>query len=117
MSNEEVKEEVERVPEEVEKVLKKEAEEVQEVSEKVAEEVQAVTEEVEQKNEEEFVNATKLKCDYTVYRRERAKLKMPVVEKCQKCGKNFKDGDELYTSYIKNDETKQNYLICKKCTK
>lgn len=110
MSNEEVKEEVEKVPEEVEEVSKK-------VVEEVPEEVQAVAEEVEQKNEEEFVNATKLKCDYTVYRRERAKLKMPVVEKCQKCGKNFKDGDELYTSYIKNDETKQNYLICKKCTK
>lgn len=108
--NEEVKEEVEKTQEEVEKVLKK-------VAEEVPEEVQAVAEEVEQKNEEEFVNATKLKCDYTVYRRERAKLKMPVVEKCQKCGKNFKDGDELYTSYIKNDETKQNYLICKKCTK
>ena len=110
MSNEEVKEEVEKVPEEVEEVSKK-------VTEEVPEEVQAVAEEVEQKNEPKFTEIKKLKCDYTVYKRERTNLKMPVVEKCQKCEKKFKDGDELYTGYIENDETKQNYLICRKCAK
>ena len=110
MSNEEVKEEVEKVPEEVEEVSKKEAEEV-------PEEVQTVAEEVEQKNEPKFTDIKKLKCDYTIYKRERTNLKMPVAEKCQKCGKNFKNGDELYTGYIENDETKRNYLICRKCAK
>ena len=80
--NEEVKEEVERVPEEVERVLKKELEEV-------PEEVQAAAEEVEQKNETKFTDIKKLKCDYTVYKRERTNLKMPVAEKCKKCGKDI----------------------------
>ena len=110
MSNEEVKEEVEKVPEEVEEVSKKEAEEV-------PEEVQAVAEEVEQKNELKFTDIKKLKCDYTVYKRERTKLKMPVVEKCQICSKNFKDGDELFTGYTIKDNIKQSYLVCKKCAK
>lgn len=106
--NEEVKEEVEKVSEEVEEVSRK-------MIEEVPEEVQAVAEEVEQK--EKFVNITKLKCDYTVYKRERTKLKMPVIEKCQKCGEQFKNDDELYTGYIKKDNIKQSYLICKNCAK
>ena len=112
--NEEVKEEVEKVPEEVEEVLKKD---VEKTSEKVSEEVQAVAEEVEQKNEPRFTDIKKLKCNYTVYKRERTNLKMPVIEKCQKCGKKFKDGDELYTGYTEKDNIKQSYLICKKCAK
>lgn len=110
MSNEEVKEEVEKVPEEVEEVSKK-------VIEDVPEEVQEVAEEVEQKDEPKFTDIKKLKCNYTVYKRERTKLKMPIVEKCQKCGKNFKDGDELYAGYTEKDNIRQSYLICKKCAK
>lgn len=108
MNNEEVKEEVEKIPEEVERVLKKEPEEV-------PEEVQVVAEEVEQKNKSKFTDIKKLKCDYTVYKRERTNLKMPVVEKCQKCGKQFKDGDELFTAYTEKDNIKQSYLVCKNC--
>lgn len=110
MSNEEVKEEVQKAPEEVEEVSKK-------VVEEVPEEVQAVAEEVEQKNEPKFTEIKKLKCDYTVYKRERTNLKMPIVEKCQKCGKKFKDGDILYTAYTEKDNIKQSYLVCKKCAK
>ena len=108
--NEEVKEEVEKVSEEVEEVSKK-------VIEDVPEEVQEVAEEVEQKDEPKFTDIKKLKCNYAVYKRERTNLKMPIVEKCQKCGKQFKNGDELYTGYTKKDNTKQYYLICKKCAK
>lgn len=107
MNNEEIKE---KMSEEVEEVSKK-------VVEEVPEEVQKVAEEVEQKNEQEFVNATKLKCDYTVYKRERTKLKMDIIEKCSKCGKKFKDSDELYIANIKNDRIDKNYIICKKCAK
>ena len=103
-------EEVEKVPEEVEEVSKK-------VIEEVPEEVQAVAEEVKQKNKTKFTDVKKLKCDYTVYKRERTNLKMTVIEKCQKCGKKFKDGDELYTGYTEKDNIKQSYLICKKCAK
>lgn len=108
MSNEEVKEEVEKVPEEVEEISKK-------VVEEVPEEVQAVAEEVEQK--EKFVNITKLKCNYTIYKRERTKLKMPVIEKCQICSKKFENGDELYTAYTEKENIRQSYLICSKCAK
>lgn len=110
MNNEEVKEEVEKVPEEVEEVSKKEVEEV-------PEEVQVVAEEVEQKNEPKFTDIKKLKCDYTIYKREREKLKMKVIEKCSKCGKKFKDGDELYIGYTKKGNIEQNFIICKKCAK
>lgn len=110
MNNEEVKEEVERVPEEVQEVSKK-------VAEEVPEEVQAVAEEVEQKDEPKFLNVKKLKCNYTVYKRERTNLKMPIVEKCQKCGKKFKDSDELYTGYTEKDNIRKSYLICKNCAK
>ena len=110
MSNEEVKEEVEKVPEEVEEVSKK-------VAEEVPEEVQEVAEEVEKKNTEKFTEIKKLKCDYTVYKRERTNLKMPIIEKCEKCGKQFKNGDELYTAYTEKDNIRQSYLICKKCAK
>lgn len=103
-------EEVEKAPEEVEEVSKK-------VIEEVPEEVQAVAEEVKQKNKTKFTDVKKLKCDYTVYKRERTNLKMTVIEKCQKCGKKFKDGDELYTGYTEKDNIKQSYLICKKCAK
>lgn len=109
MCNEEVKEEVEKVPEEVEEVSKKVAEDVQE-------EVQTVSKEVKPK-EEKFVNITKLKCNYTIYKNERTKLKMLVITKCQKCCKSFKDGDELYFAYKRNDKTGKKYLICKNCTK
>ncbi len=110
MNNEEVKEEVEKVPGEVEEVSKK-------VAEEVPEEVQEVAEEVEQKDEPKFTDIKKLKCDYTVYKRERTNLKMPVTIKCQKCGKQFKDGDELYTAYTEKGNIKQSYLICENCTK
>lgn len=108
--NEEVKEEVEKVPEEVEEVSKK-------VTEEVPEEMQAVAEEVEQKDEPRFTDIKRLKCNYTIYKRERTNLKMPIVEKCQKCGKKFKDGDELYTAYTEKDNIRKSYLICKKCSK
>lgn len=114
MSNEEVKEEVEKIPEEVEEVSKKV---VEEVPEEVPEEVQVVGEEVEKKNTEKFTETKKLKCDYTVYKRERTKLKMPIIENCEKCGKQFKNGDELYTAYTEKDNIKQSYLVCKKCAK
>ena len=105
MSNEKVKEKVEK------------SEEVEELSKKEAEEVQAVAEEEEQEIKTKFTDVKKLKCDYTVYKRERTNLKMPVVEECQKCGKKFKDGDELYSAYIENKDIKQNYIICKNCAK
>ncbi len=65
----------------------------------------------EENQEKVFTNITKLKCDYTVYKRERTKCNMPVEAECARCGKKFKEGDELY---IANNNGK-NYIICSKC--
>ena len=35
--------------------------------------------------EKDLANITKLKCDYEVYKKERQKYKMPIIEKCEKC--------------------------------
>jgi len=61
--------------------------------------------------EKVFTNIKKLKCDYTVYKKERTNCKMPVQKECAKCGKKFKEGDELY---IANSNGKD-CIICSKC--
>lgn len=104
------KKELEKASEEVEEVSKKGAEEV-------SEEVQEVDEEVEQGNKAKFINAEKLKCNFEIYKRERTARKMNITENCTKCGKKFKDSDELYSAYKENDKTGKKYLICKNCTK
>lgn len=104
MNNGEVKE-VEKVPEEVEEVSKK-------VAEEVPEEVKTFTEE-----EKKFINVSKLKCNYTIYQEQRKKLKMPFAVKCGKCGKLFKNGDEIYSANTKKDNKKIDCIICKKCSK
>ena len=109
MSNEKVKEAFKKAPEEVEKISKK-------ITEEVPEKVQAVAEEVKQK-EDKFLNITKLKCNYTIYKRERTKLKIPVTKKCAKCGKDFTDNDKLYIANKEKDKTGKNYLICENCIK
>jgi len=63
--------------------------------------------------EKVFTNIKKLKCDYTVYKRERTNCKMPVQKECAKCGKKFKEGDELY---IANSNGKD-CVICENCAK
>ncbi len=67
--------------------------------------------------EKVFTNITKLKCNYTTYKEEREKYGMPIVNKCAKCETNFKNGDELYSAYIENQDTRENYIICEKCAK
>ena len=98
--------------EKVEEVSKKVAEEVQTLTEEVSEEVQAVAEEVEK-----FINVSKLKCNYTIYQEQRKKLKMPFAVKCGKCGKLFKNGDEIYLANTRKDNKKIDCIICQKCSK
>lgn len=63
--------------------------------------------------EKVFTNATKLKCNFEVYKNQRTAHNMPITEKCQKCGKKFKENDELYQA--NEEKTKNNYIICKGC--
>lgn len=116
MNNEEVKEEVEKVPEEVQ-VVAEEVEEIKDLKESGKNATRIVMFDDMTLEEERFTNIKKLKCDYTIYKNERTKLKMPVITKCQKCCKSFKAGDELYSAYKKSDETGKKYLICKNCAK
>lgn len=63
--------------------------------------------------EKVFTNITKLKCGFGMYKEQRTYHNMPIIEKCQKCGKKFKENDELYQA---TEETKkENYIICNKC--
>lgn len=65
--------------------------------------------------EKVFTNATKLKCSFGVYKKERTAHNMPISEKCQKCGEKFKENDELYQAT--EEKTKNNRIICKECAK
>ena len=69
--------------------------------------------EISEVMEKVFTNVTKLKCNFEVYKNQRTAHNMPITEKCQKCGKKFKENDELYQA---TEETKkENYIICNKC--
>ena len=67
------------------------------------------------KDEKSFINIRKLECDYTVYKKEREEYKMPVVEKCIKCGKKFKEGNELYLACMVDNDKEEHCIICKEC--
>lgn len=63
--------------------------------------------------EKVFTNAIKLKCSFGVYKKQRTKHNMPIIKKCQKCGKQFTEDDELYQ--VTKEKTEENYIICKEC--
>ncbi len=63
--------------------------------------------------EKVFTNATKLKCGFGVYKNQRTKHNMPIIKKCQKCGKQFTENDELYQ--VIGEKKEENYIICKEC--
>ena len=63
--------------------------------------------------EKVFTSVTKLKCGFGVYKNQRTKHNMPVIKKCQKCGKQFTENDELYQ--VIEEKTEENYIICKEC--
>ena len=69
--------------------------------------------EISEVMEKVFTNATKLKCSFGVYKEQRTHHNMPITEKCQKCGKQFTQNDELYQAT--EEKTKRNYVICNKC--
>lgn len=63
--------------------------------------------------EKDLANITKLKCDYEVYKKERQKYKMPIIEKCEKCQTKFEKNDIIFYAYsIKKGK---NIIICQKC--
>lgn len=63
--------------------------------------------------EKVFTNVTKLKCSFGVYKEQRTHHNMPITKKCQKCGKKFKENDELYQAI--GQKTKETYIICNEC--
>lgn len=65
--------------------------------------------------EKVFTNVTKLKCSFEVYKEQRTHHNMPITEKCQECGKQFTENDELYQAI--EEKTKENHIICKECSK
>ena len=43
----------------------------------------------------------KLKCDFKTFKTERDKAKMRVPDKCEICGKSFKESDDMYVAWGK----------------
>lgn len=76
-------------------------------------EIKEVIEKVFEENalDKIFTNITKLKCNYSTYKKERTKYSMPVEKECAKCGKKFKEDNELYVADAENKQV----IICKKC--
>lgn len=54
----------------------------------------------------------KLKCDFKTFKTERDKAKMRVPNKCELCGKSFKESDDMYVAWGKN---LKEIFICKDC--
>lgn len=71
----------------------------------------------EDTKERVFTNIKKLKCDYTTYKEERTKYNMPVKEICNKCGKSFEAGEEIYTADIGTEPLVKQVIICGNCAK
>ncbi len=69
--------------------------------------------EISEVMEKVFTNVTKLKCNFEVYKNQRIAHNMPITEKCQKCGKQFTENNELYQ--VTEEKTEENYIICKEC--
>ena len=69
--------------------------------------------EISEVMEKVFTNVTKLKCSFGVYKEQRTHHNMPITKKCQKCGKKFKENDELYQAI--GQKTKETYIICNEC--
>ena len=54
----------------------------------------------------------KLKCDFKTFKTERDKAKMRVPDKCEICGKSFKENDDVYVAWGKD---LKEIFICKEC--
>ena len=55
----------------------------------------------------------KLKCDFKTFKTERDKAKMRVPDKCEICGKSFKEKDDIYVAWGKD---LKEIFICKECS-
>lgn len=55
----------------------------------------------------------KLKCDFKTFKTEREKAKMRVPDKCEICGKSFKENDDVYVAWGKD---LKEIFICKECS-
>lgn len=54
----------------------------------------------------------KLRCDFKTFKTERDKAKMRVPNKCELCGKSFKENDDIYVAWGKD---LKEIFICKDC--
>lgn len=54
----------------------------------------------------------KLKCDFETFKTERDKAEMRVSEKCEICGKNFEEHDNIYVAWGKD---LKEIFICEEC--
>lgn len=54
----------------------------------------------------------KLRCNFKTFKTERDKAEMRVPDKCEMCGKSFKENDDIYVAWGKD---LKEIFICKDC--
>lgn len=87
-------------------------EEIREVKGEVAE-VEKVLEAPAKESEKVSIEKVKkLKCNFKTFKTERDIAKMRVPEKCEICGKSFKENDDMYVAW---DKKMKEIFICKDC--
>ena len=67
---------------------------------------------VEKSEKVSIKKVKKLKCDFKTFKTERDKAKMRVPDKCEICGKSFKENDDMYVAW---DKEMKEIFICKGC--
>ena len=67
---------------------------------------------VEESEKVSIEKVKKLKCDFKTFKTERDIAKMRVPEKCEICGKSFKEEDDMYVAW---DKKMKEIFICKDC--
>ena len=79
----------------------------------VKEEIKEVKTEVEEAEKVLIEKVKKLRCNFKTFKTERDKAKMRVPDKCEICGKNFEDNDDMYVAW---DKEMKEMFTCKDCT-
>lgn len=87
-------------------------EEIREVKGAVTEVEKVLKTSVEKSEKVSIKKVKKLKCDFKTFKTERDKAKMRVPDKCEICGKSFKENDDVYVAWGKD---LKEIFICKDC--
>jgi hypothetical protein len=87
-------------------------EEIEEVKGETAEMEKVLEAPAKVSEKDSIEKIKKLKCNFKTFKTERDIAKMRVPDKCEICGKSFKEEDDMYVAW---DKTMKEIFICKDC--